>query len=486
MDTIIGRKSELALLAEVFASKRAEFVAVYGRRRVGKTYLIKNFFGNKKALFFHVTGIKGGLLEMQLERFTQVLGDVFYQGTVLKPFKSWIEAFDALTKVIDNMSSTKKIILFFDELPWMATPKSNLISALEYFWNRHWTDNKRLKLIVCGSSASWMMDKVIKNRGGLHNRTTQRINLHPFSLCETEKFLHHYDHRLNRKQLLKLYMIVGGVPFYLQQLNKHHSLDKNINDLFFSPDSLFFNEFDEVFASLFDEDESYKEIVKLIAGSHQGLLRKDVEKKIKLTGKGGRLTKRLADLEAAGFIASHIPSGHAKRGTYYRLTDEYCYFYLKWVKPIKNELKKRQHVTYWQQAAQTATYKTWVGYAFENICFKHIAEIRSALGLPDSLIGASWRYVPTKKNAQQGAQIDLLFLQPPDVMTLCEIKHTDKPFVLEQEDYSNLQNKLAVYERETRSKVQCYFALITAFGAKNTPYLKKLYAQVVTADCFFE
>lgn len=487
MDPIIGRKQEIQELEELYSSNQAEFISVYGRRRVGKTYLIKNFFKAKDAIFFHITGVRDASIDVQLNRFSKTIGEIFYHGTPIKTAQTWMDAFDILNIAIEKTPKTNKIIIFFDELPWLATPKSGLIQAIEYFWNRHWVDNKNLKLVVCGSSASWIIKNIIKNRGGLHNRTTARIKLMPFTLHETKLFLEYLEFNINKKQLLKIYMAIGGIPFYIKQLNKKFSVDRNIDQLFFNPNNIFFNEFEEVFASLFDEFDIYKELVTLISTSRQGFARKELEKKAKLTGKGGRLTQRLSDLEACGFISSYIPLGHTKRGTYYRISDEYCYFYLKWVDKAKYLIKQGYQPGYWQSQVTSQVYKSWAGYAFENVCYKHLSVIRKALYLPEGSLGSSWRYSPIKNDAQEGAQIDLLFLHPDkNVITLCEIKNTDEPYLLSRIDYENILKKLMVYERESRRKAQCYFAIISVNGVKQNEYLKNLSAEIVTIDNFFE
>ena len=248
---IVGRIEEQKELHEIFNSNKSEFIAVIGRRRVGKTYLIRNFFRTKKCIFFQVMGLQNGSLENQLQNFTEALSETFFDKMPLKPAVDWKEAFQRLTSVIEKTNKTTKLILFFDELPWMATVRSGLLEALDYFWNRYWVEFKNLKLIVCGSSASWMLKKIIYNKGGLHNRVTRQILLRPFSLKETRLYLKKIGYTANFNQILEIYMAIGGIPFYLNGIKKHLIASQNINDLCFRKEGLLFDEFEKLFKSLF-------------------------------------------------------------------------------------------------------------------------------------------------------------------------------------------------------------------------------------------
>ena len=263
---LIGRKEECGILQALLDSNRPEFLALYGRRRVGKTFLVREFFQNKQVIFFNVTGSKNGKLKEQINHFTTQLGEVFYNGAKIIAEKNWDKTFETLTKTIKHqISANKKIILFFDELPWMATKNSGLLHTLEYYWNQYWSNNDRIKLIICGSSASWIINKIIKNRGGLHNRITRKIHLEPLNLINTKRFLRHQGINLNNEQITQLYMAVGGIPYYLTYIDKNLSAAQIIEKLAFSKGSFLLEEFDNLFASLFDNHEIYIEIIRIIA-----------------------------------------------------------------------------------------------------------------------------------------------------------------------------------------------------------------------------
>lgn len=485
MDKIIGRSAEKKELDEAYNSNSAEFIAVYGRRRVGKTFLIKNFFQGKKCIYFQMTGIYQGALNKHLDRFSKEIGTTFYRGASIKVPVNWMDALEELTNAIEQAPKNKKIIIFLDELPWMATRKSGVISALEYFWNRFWVNDKRIKLVVCGSAASWIIKKIIKNKGGLHNRVTRKIRLMPFNLDDTSLYLTHLGYQCSYQQTLRLYMAMGGVPFYLNQLKKNYSVDQNIDNLFFNVEGILFGEFDEVFSSLFDYSEQYKELITLIGKSRDGIPRSTLDAQAKLTGTGGRLTSRLEDLEYAGFVESYISYGHKKLGMFYRVSDEYCCFYLKWIEPIKHQLRQNKIIKYWKSVVNTPGYFGWLGYVFENVCYKHITQIKRTLNIDEASLASPWRYIPRKAGTEKGAQIDLLF-DRHDAISICEIKHTDKPFIVDKNYAEVLKQKMEVFKKITRTNKQLFLVLISANGIKETSYSKELVGDLVTAENLFK
>ena len=485
MDVIIGRKLEINELTDAFDSKNSEFIAVYGRRRVGKTYLITHFFQKKKCVYFQMTGVYKGLLHKQLDRFAKEIGHTFYNGALLKSAENWMDAFESLRLALETAPKNKKIVIFLDELPWLATRKSGIVSALEYFWNRYFSNDKRIKLIVCGSAASWIIKKIIKDRGGLHNRVTRKIKLLPFNLHETLLYLNHLGYQCTHEQALKLYMVMGGVPFYLNKLKNNVSVDQNIDNLFFNPAAILFDEFDELFASLFESSDQYKEIIMLIGLSQNGLSRSDINEKNKLTGNGGRLTKILEDLENVGFITSYLPFEHKKIGIYYRVSDEYFYFYLKWIEPIKNQLKQNDIKKYWRSIVGTPEHFGWMGYVFENICYKHTAQIKEYLNIEENSFASPWRYVPRKNETAKGAQIDLLF-DTNDSILICEIKCTNSPYTIDKEYAEKLKQKLDVFKKITRTKKQIFLMMISAGGLKKNSYSTALIKGIVTLNALFE
>lgn len=485
--SIIGRDAEIRILENIYNSNKPEFLAIYGRRRVGKTYLIRHFFSAKDVLFFNVTGSKNGPMLEQINHFTGQISDVFYRGISIQPAKNWDETFKLLTRVLkEQVTENKKVILFFDELPWMATKNSRLLQALDYYWNQHWSNDKRVKLIICGSSASWIINKIINNKGGLHNRITKLIHLEPFDLAQTKQFLNAQGIDLNNRQISQLFMVMGGIPYYLSQIESGLSAAQIIEQLAFSKNAFLVNEFDNLFASLFDDAEGYIKIIKIIAENRYGIGERVLLEKIGKHAVGSSGKKKLEELEQNGFIMSFRPLFHIKKGIYYRLTDEYSLFYLKWIEPMRDSLQKAAlDQGNWQAVQTTPEWYSWLGYAFESICYKHLSKIRSALKLSPAAIASTWRYVPIFGSKHRGAQIDLLFDRQDDTITICEIKYTNEPFILTKEYIDTLNRKVAVFKERTRTKKQVFIAMVSASGLQNNYYAESLHCGVAELDDLF-
>lgn len=485
---ITGREKESAILLEAFQSKQAEFIVLYGRRRIGKTYLIEQLSLMQKAYFFHVTGIKDAPIKEQLSEFAEGIGKTFYQGARIAAQKTWLEAFKDLSNAIESaLPKNKKVIIFLDELPWLCTKRSRLIQAIDYYWNRFWKNNPKIKFVICGSSASWIINKIIHNKGGLHNRYTQQMLLRPFTLSETKKFLAGKNINLNQQQVANLYMITGGVPYYLTYIKKGWSVAQTIDRLCFQKDAILYNEFDKLFESLFEDASVYKEIIRAISKKRHGLSLTEIEKYCRNISSGGTLTAKLKELEDAAFIKEFMPLGHRRQGKYYRITDEYCYFYLQWIEPLKKELSlDYDDNQMWTNYADTPEYYNWQGYAFESICYKHLNQIRKALNIHTGVSIGTWRYMPTKQENKKGAQIDLLFDRKDDVVTVCEIKYTKKPFAIDKTYMENIENKMMLYKQQTRLQKHISLIFISANGLKQNSYSDKHVDCVVLLSDLFE
>jgi len=393
-------------------------------------------------------------------------------------------ALEMLTNAIEQSRKKKKVVLFFDELPWLVTKKSRFLQALDYYWNTKWSNNKRIRLIVCGSAASWIIKNIVNNRGGLHNRITAQIRLEPFSLNETKSFLKYRKINLNDKQILSIYMVMGGIPHYLNQIEKGLSASQNIDNICFTKNGILFKEFNNLIPALFSEFEIYEELIRLIATQRYGIERSGLIKKSKFSS-GGRFDQRLLELEEAGFIISFKPYSHKKRGHYYRMIDEYTLFYFNWIEPIKDSIRHQNKPRgYWENRSQSASWKSWSGYAFEAVCYKHIEKIRSALNIPVTANVGTWRYSPRKGSEEKGAQIDLLFDRDDGIVTICEIKYTDTVFELDKQYTNNLLNKIDVFKKQTKMDKQIFIAMITSNGIKQNMYFKEIISNQATLADF--
>lgn len=475
---IVGRKKERELLEEALKSGRPEFIALYGRRRVGKTFLIKNVFESEKCVFIYVSGMKNGSYEQQLQNFADALCQAFFPGLITP--SNWMEGFKLFTELLDKVAK-KNVVLFLDELPWLATRRSKLLEALDYYWNRYWSHDPRIKLVVCGSAASWILNKIIYNKGGLYNRVTRQFRLEPFSLKETRDFLKANHIKLNNRQILEIYMATGGIAYYLSQIRKNLSAAQNIDGLAFNKQGVLYQDFDILFSSIFDEADLYLELVNIIASSRYGISQNDLFLQSKKISSGGRAIQKLLDLEEAGFIISFLSHGHKKKGIYYRLIDEYIFFYLKWIEPLKKSATKIGKVS-WTSLRASPSWKSWAGYTFEIICIKHVDQIRTALQLDASAWAATWKHIG--KQEDEGAQIDLLFNRSDDSITICEIKYSDEPFKFDKESFKELNRKVEIYRQVTKSKKQIFLALIASSGVKPSIYLDELSSIVTLEDLF--
>ncbi|RZI45312.1 AAA family ATPase [Candidatus Finniella inopinata] len=484
---IIGRDAELKILKQILTSNIPEFLAIYGRRRVGKTFLIRSFFEVEKAIFFNATGSKDGTLSEQIRHFTQEIGRVFYHNVELKEEKNWDLTFEKLTAAFNTVPKNKKIVLFLDEFPWMATQNSRLLQTLEYYWNQHWSRDKRIKLIICGSSASWIIEKIVNNKGGLHNRLTRSIYLEPFNLRDSKRFLNFIGVKFNNDQILQIYMVTGGIPYYLSKIEKGLSATQNIENLAFQPKSFLAQEFDNLFSSLYEDYESYVDIIRLIATRRYGIGQEEILQKLGKNMQGKLGLKRLKDLQDSNFIISFMPQFHKRRGIYYKLIDEYTLFYLDWIEPINTTLLTKGHMKgYWEKQYNSAAWNSWSGYAFESVCYKHLPQISQALNMSPTSVPNTWRYTPKKGSAEQGAQIDLLFDRDDDCITMCEIKYTEKPYAIDKHEAASLNQKIAIFKEKTRTKKQIFLAIISANGIKKSIYSEEMIDGVAVLDDLFK
>jgi len=426
-------------------------------------------------------------MKKQIKHFTQQISDIFYKGARLVAGKNWDETFEMLTHAFDTVDKKDKIVLFLDEFPWMATQNSKLLQGLDYYWNQYWSNDNRIKLVICGSSASWIIDNIVNNKGGLHNRITKNMYLEPLNLPDTKAFLKAKNVSLNNKQIVDLYMSMGGIPYYLSQIEKGMSSTQIVESLAFKRKGFLLLEFDNLFSSLFKNSGIYEEIIKIIASCRYGIGQRELLEKVgkKMLGKGG--LEKLKALKEAGFIIDFKPHLHKEKGIYYKLIDNYSLFYLYWILPVRDTLLVKSLVKgYWDKVRKKPSWHSWSGLAFEAICYDHIPQINKALNLSPTAIPSTWRYAPRKGSDEQGAQIDLLFDRDDDAITICEIKYTDKIFTIDKEYAQKLQKKLKIFKKVTRTNKQLFIALISANGVKKNKYSDELVSGVVTLDDLFK
>ncbi|PCH57382.1 MAG: ATPase [Legionellales bacterium] len=483
MEKIAGRIAEQQILTAALQSNKAELIALYGRRRIGKTYLVNSFFKDK-GLFFELTGIKDASLKQQLLNFNLEFSNLFFNGKQQTTPSSWLKAFAQLQQQIGNISPEKKIILFFDEIPWLASPRSNFLGALEHFWNRHASRNNNVIVIICGSAASWMIKKIINNKGGLHGRLTRKIRLLPFTLQETKQFLQANNIDLDNKQIIEIYMAIGGVAKYLTFIERGKSSAQIINDICFSPNGALSREFHNLYHSLFNNAENHIKIIIALAQKISGLSKNEIIAKTKINS-GGSLTNIMHELERSGFIAKIPMYGKSIYNATYRLIDEFSIFYLSWMINLNHDLNDvGSH--YWLQQHAQPKYSTWAGLAFESICLKHLITIKQALGIAAvTSYASSWRYISRSAEDTTGAQIDLVIDRSDNCINLCEIKFSKNKLRIDKNYANNLNHKKAVFQAQTNSRKSLFTTLITTYGTEhNNNYINSV-DQELTIDIFF-
>ena len=472
MENIIGRKSEIKRLTEYVESEKAELLAVYGRRRVGKTFLIKQFFNENFTFYF--SGSENASKQQQLFNFTTALNQ--YSGVENVVCDNWQVAFVQLEQYLRKVKTKGRKVIFIDELPWLDNAKSGFLSAFEYFWNTYASSQKEIFLIICGSATSWIMNKIIKNRGGLHNRVTRQICLEPFTLNETEQFLKSKKIAFSRFQIAECYMILGGIPYYLEQLEKSLGLAQNIDNLFFKKNAILQNEYSKLYASLFKSPEKYRQIVEILAKKRKGLTRDEIVKFSNISN-GGGLTSMLEELELCGFISINNNFTTKKNLQLYQLTDFYSLFYISFAKD-----KKGTNSDYWSSLIDNPTHKAWAGYSFELLCQTHLSQIKRALSIGGVITYTSgWR----SKDAETGAQIDLLIDRNDQIINLCEMKFTTKEFIITKSYDEILRNKRGTFIEESNTKKSVHITLITTYGVKHNEYRGSIQSEVLLDDLFY-
>jgi len=477
---LVGRNKEITRLEKTYQSSQAELVVLYGRRRIGKTFLIRYFFEEKQCPFFQATGLQKGSLKKQLEHFAEALAKTFTNNIPIKEPTSWDDAFKTLTQFIETADVQHKVVIFLDELPWMATRRSGLLEALDYYWNQHWSRNSNIIVIICGSSASWLINNIIYNKAGLHNRCTCEIKLEPFNLSETEAFLQSRHIKLNRQHILEIYMALGGVPYYLKYIEPDLTATENIQAILFAENAPLKEEFKKLFSSLFVNPDAYIELIKLISEKKGGVERAWLESKSKLSPGGGRLTERLTQLEQTNFINTLIPA-EKQRGEYYKVIDEFCLFYMSW---LSNNGGKKLLPDHWLRQTKKPIYHVWAGYAFEAVCHKHMMQIIKKLNILTAESISAWRLTANREH-EQGAQIDFLVNRDDDAITIGEIKYTDDPFIIDKQYAETLAKKLDVFKNKTKTKKQLFVVLISANGLKKNQYSNQLISGLVTLEDLF-
>ena len=469
---IIGRVAEQKRLSEIYNSDKSEFVAIYGRRRVGKTFLIRQVFENQFA--FELVGLAKSNTTQQLVNFNQSLNRSF-EANYSVP-NNWLEAFNQLQTALSN-STRERNVVFIDEISWLDTTKSGFLTGLEHFWNAWacWQDN--IVLLVCGSATSWIINNIINNHGGLHNRLTANIHLQAFTLCECESYFQSKNIEFSRRQIAEVYMVMGGIPYYLSLIQKRLSVTQNIDKMFFDQNALLKNEFDNLYSALFKNSDEYIAVVEALSTKNKGLSRKEILQILNLKS-GTRITKILQNLEYCGFIRSYFSLNKKERHRIFQLIDSYTLFYYNFIRKINF-----QDNNYWSNSINLPQYNAWSGYAFEMLSLQHLNEIKLALGISGIRTNScAWKSV----TAEKGCQIDLLIDRIDGIIDIVEIKFSNELYSVSKEYEANLRNKIAVFREESKTRKAIHLVMLTNYGILQNKHSGIIQKEVVLDELFKE
>lgn len=480
MKELIGRKQEQRELLDLYKSSGAEFVAVYGRRRVGKTFLVDETLGS------HITIRHAGLSPIDDNGKRNMLKDQlkhFYHSLLSQGMKkskcpsSWLETFFMLEMYLQSIDNGSRQVVFLDELPWMDTPRSGFVTALEGFWNGWACHRHNFMLVVCGSATSWILDNLINNHGGLYGRVTYEIKLSPFTLKECEEFFQSRDIKLSRYDIVQSYMMLGGIPYYLSYFQKGLSLAQNIDRLFFTSNAKLREEYDRLFSAVFTNPEDMKRIVELLSTKHAGFTRQEILQKTGIDDSGSA-TKMLKALEVSDFILKYVPFGTGKRNETYKLTDPFCLFYQHWVVG-----QDKVNPDFWMLSQQSQSVTSWRGIAFEEVCLSHIQQIKAALGISGvSSTQSAWAL--HGDDEKEGTQIDLLISRKDNVINMCEMKFCGDDFKVTKAYERKLAHRQIVLSEMISRRTVIHPVLITTYGLTYNEYSGSFLHTIIMDDLF--
>ena len=472
---LIGREKEKEILLKAFQSSEAEMVAIVGRRRIGKTFLVRRVY--KDEIDVEVSGVQNMSNKDQIKNFTLQLKNSLSEAFIPRKTTDWLDTFQLMIECLEKKNKAGRMVVFIDELPWLATAKSGFLNGLSFFWNS-WASKKNIVVVICGSAASWMIQKVVEDKGGLHNRITRRIDLQPFNLYETELYFKSRNIHLDRYHIIQIYMALGGVPHYLKEVEGGKSAAQNIDQILFTKTAILRNEFDRLYPALFENPENHVQIIRALAKKRQGMTRQEIIENTALTD-GGGISRTLDELEVSGFIAMYYPFGKKKKDIFYRLTDEFSLFYIQFIENTGNK-----GTGIWQEMSQTQEYKSWSGYTFESICIKHSSQIKKALGISGVYTESSGFIA--KSGTQKGFQIDLVLDRKDQVINLFEMKFYNTTWAIQKAEAENLKYKKDQFKILTQTPKHVFLTLISTFGLNSNIYSVGLIDNDLTMNCLFE
>lgn len=481
--TIIGREEELATISRLYTSERSEFLALYGRRRVGKSFLIEEAMENKftfmtVGLFIKVDKDDAEKVEsyrqQQLRHFYSSLLEYGLPEEGNPAPTNWLDAMNLLKKLLLSKRSRRKVV-FIDELPWLAGPQSSeLVSELGFFWNQWARKRKDILLIVCGSATSWMIDNVIREYEGLYGRVTETIALKPFTLAECERYWEKRGFHLSRYEVALTYMVIGGVPYYMDSFRPDRTMADNINTIYFNKDKAR-QEFKDVYAGLYSSSEVYINVIRQLGKRFYGMSRTELLEALDKKG-GGNFSDVLENLIDSGIIRSYTLYGSPRKQTVYQLMDFFTLFYLRFC--------ENTDFTSWRSVQRSKPFYSWAGNSFELLVVEHIQQLADALRIKEYATPFSW-----SGDTPDGdeAQIDLVIPATAERADyICEMKFSEGKYILKEEDADDITRHIEALKNSSIHKLShsIYVVLVTSFGVTESKHRSHL-NDIVTLDSLF-
>ena len=472
---IIGRTKEIETLEYCYNSTKSEFVAVYGRRRIGKTFLVRELFQDR--IMFYASGILNEGIESQLTQWNREIAGFNYDE--IKDADNWLDAFRNLNAVIEKISlggNKHKKVIFLDEVSWLAVnKKAGFLAGLDYFWNRWASGREDIMLIICGSASTWITENIINSKGGLHNRLTRQILLNPFTLKECELFYQDRNIPFTRLQTAEAYMIFGGIPYYMNLLMPHLSLYQNVDAVYFNEGAELRNEFENLYKSLFSNSEIYMHVINALASKGIGMTRNEIVKETGLSN-GGNLTKILHNLIICGFVRKYKTYGNKEKDSLYQLVDFFSLFDIKF-----RGRKEEYSNDYWLQISTTPLYHAWSDFSYEKLCLLHIPQITKKLGISGVRTAI---YAWSGEMNGSRSQIDLVIERADRVINLCEVKFSSGVYAIEKKYAETIRNKRLAFAYNTKTRSALHNTMITTYGVVRNLESAEIISTVVLDDLF--
>lgn len=471
---MVGRVQERRCLDRCDGSDKSELVCVYGRRRVGKTFLVEQTLGPFFA--FHVVGSKDAATSSQLREFGLELTDRGDPNP--NPPADWREAFNRLYKVITAPDAPRsphgKAVVFIDEFPWFAKQRSDFLSAFSTFWNRRSTTGQKLLVVICGSATSWVIEHVLESAGDMAARVTESIFLKPFALAETKEYFDSRGFGWDERSLIETQMVFGGLPYFFSLMSPHQSLAQSIDRLCLRPRAQLRDETMILLESTMRRSRLYVELFALLAQHRYGVPKAEA---MRLLGHStNQFIKATAEAVKCGYVHEYKNLSKPQNPKYLMLVDPFILFHYRLIEPAHGDSPRS-----WADfVADQERYTAWRGNAFEIVCLQHVRQLKSALGI-GGVLTKEYPWASARKAG--GAQVDLVIERADRIVNLCEMKFTDAPYELTSAVEQELVRKREVFREETGTRLALKTVLVSAQGTAG--YHDSQIAQIITADDLF-